>query len=301
MPNSISEYFRYLASSSQDRTWGLYVIGAGYQPSAIGTNLLPQRHHPLGHFYHWEKGRVLDEFALVYITHGKGEFESKQTGRIDIEAGDFILLFPGVWHRYRPNKRIGWGLYWVHFQGDIAESILQRGFIDPQNAVLKIGLDDSILCVFNNILDCLRAEPAGFQQIIAAQTWEILARALGAARAWQQGSYLTEIVRSFKLMLEEDPHKLPIIDDLLINFDMSRAHFFRVFKEQTGLTPYQYHLQLKMQRACDMLRSSDLSVKQIALALNFQSPYHFSKLFKKKIGLSPTEFRQWKKKKYAAD
>jgi AraC-like DNA-binding protein/mannose-6-phosphate isomerase-like protein (cupin superfamily) len=296
MPNNISEYFRYLASSEQDRNWGLYVIGAGYQPSAAGTDKVPQRRHPPGHYYHWETGRILDEFAMIYVTHGKGEFESKITGRIDVGRGDFILLFPGVWHRYRPNKEVGWGLYWVHFYGDHANRILHRGFIDPQNAVLKIGLDDSILVVFNSILDCLRGEPAGFQQIISAQTLEILARALGAVRAGQQGSHLAKIVRSFKLMLEEDPHKLPVIDKLLANFDLSRARFFRVFKEQTGLTPYQYHLQLKMQRAIEMLRSSTMSVKQIARVLNFQSPFHFSKLFKKKNGLCPSEFRSLKKK-----
>jgi len=72
---------------------------------------------------------------------------------------------------------------------------------------------------------------------------------------------------------------------------MSRTHFFRVFKEQTGRSPHQYRLQFTMRRAGQMLRDSRLSVKEVAKALGFESPFHFSKLFKHKTGLSPRDYR----------
>ena len=78
---------------------------------------------------------------------------------------------------------------------------------------------------------------------------------------------------------------------MIEEFDVSRTHFFRIFKEQTGQSPYKYHLQLKIRRAGEMLRDSNLTVKQISIALGFRNPYHFSKLFRTKTGTSPRQYR----------
>lgn len=285
------EYYRYLALNPSDRTWGLSVTGAGYQPAQPGCDELPPRRHPPGHFYLWDAGRLLSEYAVVYVTHGAGEFDSQGTGPIGLTAGDALVLFPGVWHRYRPRKKTGWGIHWVHFQGDTADRLRADGVLKPDRAVLRIGLEPLILQAFRDVLDALRAEPAGFVQIAAAKTLEILARLVGAASAGRAVPRLQEVVSRARLRLEEDPGGLPVVDEMIEEFDVSRTHFFRIFKEQTGQSPYKYHLQLKIRRAGEMLRDSNLTVKQISIALGFRNPYHFSKLFRTKTGTSPREYR----------
>ncbi|NBX30152.1 AraC family transcriptional regulator [bacterium] len=292
MRKSAAEYYRYLAVNPRDHAWGLCVTGAGYQPSAPGVAGVPRRRHPPGHYYSWEAGRVLNEYAVVYVTHGQGEFDSQATGLRQLEPGDAILLFPGVWHRYRPRKDTGWGSYWIHFEGDTADRLREAGAVQPQRAVLRVGLDETILQAFTTVLDVLRSESAGFAQIAAARTTEILARIVGTAGTERPVPRLQAIVRRARLMLEEDPGSLPNVEEMIRSFDVSRTHFFRVFKEQTGQSPYKYHLQLTIRRAAEMLRDSSLSVKAIALALGFRNPYHFSKLFKLKTGSSPRDYRQ---------
>ena len=63
--------------------------------------------------YSWKKGRVLAEYQALYVTRGAAEFESKPTGSENVAVGNVILLFPGVWHRYRPVLKAGWGTYWI--------------------------------------------------------------------------------------------------------------------------------------------------------------------------------------------
>lgn len=292
MRKSAREYYRYLAVNPRDQAWGLCVTGAGYQPAAPGAAGVPRRRHPPGHFYDWEAGRVLNEYAVVYVAHGRGEFESQATGLRQVESGDAMFLFPGVWHRYRPLEATGWGSYWIHFEGETADRLRATGAIQPQQAVLRAGLDESILQAFTTVLDALHAESAGFAQIVAARTMEIMARIIGAAGAERPVPRLQAIVRRARLMLEENPGGLPHVEDMIRTFDVSRTHFFRVFKEQTGQSPYKYHLQLTIRRAAEMLRDSSMSVKQIALALGFRNPYHFSKLFKRKTGSSPSDYRE---------
>lgn len=291
MPISITEYYRYPVSSPRDRLWGLFVTGAGYQPLPAGTRSPPDRPHPDAHYYTWQQGRVLNEYAIVYVVHGRGEFQSKPTSRRDLAAGDAFLLFPGVWHRYRPIKEIGWATYWVHFQGENADRLHNRGLIRPEEAVLRIGTNEEVVHSFTRLLDRLRCEPVGFSQMIAADVLEILAAVLGAARADRDNLTERDIVNRAKLRLEREDDRLPSIEELPDELGLSRARFFRLFKQQTGLSPYQYHLQLKIRRAGRMLSNSDMPVKEIAGLLNFQSAYHFSRLFKRKTGFSPRDFR----------
>jgi AraC-like DNA-binding protein len=75
------------------------------------------------------------------------------------------------------------------------------------------------------------------------------------------------------------------------SFSMSEKHFRRIFKQQTGLSPYQYHMQVRVYRAKEMLRGTTLSVKEIAASLCFETPFHFSNAFKKQTGVSPSQWR----------
>lgn len=66
--------------------------------------------------------------------------------------------------------------------------------------------------------------------------------------------------------------------------------FSALFHEYTGLTPHQYWLNLKINRA-KILLASGRSVKETAFALGFDSEFYFSRLFKKKVGIPPSQWR----------
>jgi len=290
MSHSTTNYFRYLTVGDRDIQWGLYVTGAGCTVVPPGIHYPPAVHPEVYHFA-WERGRVLPEHQIVYITRGEGEFESAKAGKKKITAGNVFLLFPGEWHRYRPNREIGWDEYWVSYNGDYPDRLVKHGFISPENPVLQTGLDDAILHPYVNLLDQVRSEPVGYQQLIAADTTTILAAVLAAVRSRRNGGRIDAMVRRAKLILEQQPEELASMERLAAELNLSPTHFHRLFREHTGLSPYQYHLQLRINRAKEMLHGTNLSIKQIAAALGFENPYHFSKTFKKKTGMSPSKWR----------
>jgi AraC-like DNA-binding protein len=73
--------------------------------------------------------------------------------------------------------------------------------------------------------------------------------------------------------------------------ELSESHFSRLFKEQTGHSPVDYFIYLKMQHACSMLTLTQSTVKEISDTLGYSDAYYFSRLFKKVIGVSPREYR----------
>ena len=161
----------------------------------------------------------------------------------------------------------------------------------PETPLLQTGLDDAILHPYLSLLDQTRAEPVGYQQLVAAGTMAILAAVLAAVRSQRNGGRMNALVRRAKLILEQRTEELLSMEKLAASLKLSPTHFHRIFKEQTGLSPYQYHLQSRINRAKEMLHGTNLSIKQIAATLSFENPYHFSKIFKKKTGMSPTRWR----------
>ncbi len=283
------EYFRYLPVSRRDRQWDLYVTGTGCIVRAMPGD--PDKGHPEPYYYVWETGRVVREFGALFIVEGRGEFDSETTGKRTISAGNVVLLFPGVWHRYRPSRETGWTYYWSHFGGGYAEQLVQQKFIHPERPVLQTGVDETVFHSYRCLLDRVRSAPPGLQQLAAANVMEILGASLAAARTRHSGAEASELIRQATRSLEQNTEEAVDMEQLAASLHLSYDRFRHVFKHQTGLAPYQYHLQLRVNRAKELLDATPLSVKDIAAALKFESPYHFSAIFKSKTGMSPTEWR----------
>jgi transcriptional regulator GlxA family with amidase domain len=76
---------------------------------------------------------------------------------------------------------------------------------------------------------------------------------------------------------------------------LSRRRFSQVFREVTGSSPKSYYDTLRLGMAKEMLRTTSLSLIQIAERFGFSSSFHFSKAFRHHFGVPPSEYRKGKK------
>jgi AraC-like DNA-binding protein len=91
--------------------------------------------------------------------------------------------------------------------------------------------------------------------------------------------------------LENDFSKDWKLEDLLKIAHMSRSNLMRVFRKATGQTPIEYLVRLRIQRAMEMLRNSDLSITEIAMEVGFNDSNYFTRQFRRALSLSPRQFR----------
>jgi AraC-like DNA-binding protein len=284
------EYYRYFPVSDRQRLWDFYVTGVGRIVRAYrGT---PDRGHPAPYYYVWESGRVLDQFGLIYITQGKGEFQSATTRRTVVDAGTLFLLLPGVWHRYRPCDRTCWSYYWVHLGGAYLTRLLQRQVISPERPIFKTGLRESLLRPYAALVERARTEPPGFQQMMCGNVLEILGAALASEHGQLESDQLGTLVRQATVMLEQGMQGSVDMRQLAASLGVSYDGFRHAFRRHTGLAPHHYLLQLRINHAKGLLYSTDLTVKEIAASLGFEDPYYFSRAFRKATGMSPNRWRQ---------
>jgi AraC-like DNA-binding protein len=81
------------------------------------------------------------------------------------------------------------------------------------------------------------------------------------------------------------------LDDMSKNMYLSSVYISKVFKEKTGESPINYLINLRLEKAKDLLISTESLIKSIARSVGYNDAYYFSKLFKKYYGHSPYKFR----------
>jgi AraC family transcriptional regulator len=72
----------------------------------------------------------------------------------------------------------------------------------------------------------------------------------------------------------------------------SRAHFLRMFRAATGLTPHQYVLERRLSTARQLLQQSKMLLADIALKCGFSSQTHMNDVFRKRLGVTPLQYRR---------
>ena len=94
-----------------------------------------------------------------------------------------------------------------------------------------------------------------------------------------------------RLMSEKLGEELEL-DDVAREAGLSRPHFYKLFRKQTGLTPNLFLNTLRMERAIDSLTSTDKSVTDIGFDLGFSSQASFTRFFTSNVGIAPSDYRR---------
>jgi AraC-like DNA-binding protein len=286
-------FSRYFSTKplNTDEGLGISISTLGHHVHPQGE-VYPQGSHPESYFFNWNNGRYLPEYQLLYITKGKGTFEATGLPPIEIAAGTIMLVYPDIWHRYKPNEDTGWEEYWVGFSGAYAKYLLEQACFNAQSPIIQVGLNAEIEMMFEKLLDVMESEEEAKRKL----TSFILIQLLGIV--------YTSVLLSNKTLSKKEK----IVDDVkkAINLRWQESLDFeklaeeqntsyswlrKVFKEVAGTSLNQYHLMIQLRKAEQMIVESDQTLSEIAAACGFESIFYFSRIFKKKMGVNPSELR----------
>ena len=245
----------------------------------------------MDHDFDLKKGRILKALQIVSISAGRGWFETKETGRRKIEAGMAFVLLPGVWHRYRPNPKTGWRESWVEIQGPVLASLLKN---NPE-MTLKIihGNKDALLLEeiigkthrLSRDVDAIRPE-------LSAEAYRCLACLAKCNSSSEQTSNLRKAIFKAEHYLANHYDEKLEMQAVAKLVGTSYSNFRRAFLKQTGLSPWQYVLQVRLVQARRLLATNENKLDDIAHKVGFSSGFHLSGVFSKAFGISPSQWRK---------
>ncbi len=288
-------FARYLPVNEEALRWEIYCNDAGYSHVPPGTDYPPNpAEHPQSYASKVVHGRILREYQVIYITSGGGFFNDKTNGETELKAGDVFILFPGVWHSYHPVRDIGWKEYWVGFAGAHVDRLFRNKLLDPQKPIYHIGLNQEVIGDFETIMQLCRDQTPGFQIRLGALVLLLLAHIHAAEISSHVTATDNELVQTARMVMQHHLDAGIETEQIAEEIGVDYTYLLNIFRQHTGLTPYQYFLQLRIHRAKELLSDPALSIKAVSAMMNFENQYYFSRLFKKKTGYSPS---QWKAEK----
>ncbi|MBR1934095.1 MAG: AraC family transcriptional regulator [Prevotella sp.] len=284
---------KYMLANERDSLWGLTVTTIGYEEINEG-DAYPTRGHADGYYFELSKGRILPEYQLLYIIEGEGVFHSRTVPEAHLREGDFFLLFPGEWHSYHPTGRRGWKKYWIGFKGDNMDNRVRAGFLSPQKPIYHVGYSAEIVQLYKQAYAAAQAEEAYAQQLMAGIVNHLIGMMYSLERNIElktRNQAHVDMINRAQLRIRESLESSLTIQQVAEELGVSYSNFRKLFKEFTGFSPATYQQDLRLQRAKELLSTTDMSIKEIAYQLNFESPDYFSAKFKIKTGRRPSELR----------
>jgi AraC-like DNA-binding protein len=283
----VQDYFVYMPENRLCAAWGCTAVSTGYTEIPPHSDYPPSR-HPDDHHFSWARGRILQAYQVVLISHGSGRLEfGQQPKQVLVGEGSIFLLFPGVWHRFAPDRKIGWVEHWIECRGSAFDFACDAGLLQSERPVHDSNAE--IAGVFASIHELAKEDSLRNQPVLSTLGLQLLA--LLCRPADINSNVTGRLVDRARMILMERCGSPLHVEELAEELGISYPYFRRLFREQTGMSAKQYQMTVRIQRARDFLVNTDKSIKEIAGLLGFHSAFHFSNQFREMIGCTPTDYR----------
>ena len=230
-----------------------------------------------------------DDWLLFYVAKEHETFFLES--EVEAPAGSFIIFRPGEkqHHIYRGNKTAEF--YYIHFETeDISFSELES------SKMYRIEPSSEISGIFEEIINDIQLKRPCHEKLSVFKFLQIMG-ILERKALWgddTHGKYLNEIEMVVQ-KINRDYFENVSLDEYARMCRMSKYHFLRVFENVTGMTPISYRNRIRLERAKELLKDTNLSVHDIGARVGYTSQSYFCDAFKKEVGVSPANYRKVKK------
>lgn len=263
----------------------LYLTYMGYFPKAT---------------YHYRvRPHGCKDNILIYCTRGRGWFilDGK---RFEVAANEFIIV-PSTKEpmSYGADENDPWTIYWIHFSGKDMDAF-NRGFrIALHDGARQILINEKGLELWESMYQNLQM---GYSKENLTNTNLCLYHFLATFLYPERHANIKiqdekNMIKDTTVYMQEHLNDKLTVENMAEKNNLSTSHFSSLFRKSTGMSPMDYFIHLKIQKACVMLSSSEIKIKDIAITIGYDDPFHFSRLFKKNMKVSPHQYRMLRRKK----
>ncbi len=231
-----------------------------------------------------------DHYLLHFVVSGKGKYYYKDQV-FEVKSSQCFLICPDELAYYIADEDDPWTYYWIGFSGSRAHPYLSQIALTKKSPILNVEDMDYIICCLEEVIESSKLirggdlRMLGHLYILLSKLYEESKRPIDQTL---QDDYIKKAVEYIDMNYI---HNISI-SDIADSLNLNRSYFSSLFKKKLQVSPQNYLIQLRIDKACDLLiRNQTLSVNYIAQSVGYTDQLVFSKTFKKLIGMSPSSFR----------
>ena len=236
--------------------------------------------------------RVLGSYAVVYVLEGQGRFQDAGGFAQDVTAGDLLLLFPEVAHRYGPGRRGEWTEFHLIFEGSAFDFWREAGVIHLEQPVYALQPVSDWLNRLLSVADRSDLQTAGGRLVSVSRLLTVLAEIAATREEEETHAGVLPWLDRARHLLESDLSQAISPGSVAAQIGLSYETFRKGFEQQTGISPARFRADKRLGAAQALLRHTQMTSRQIADSLGFHDEFYFSRWFKQRVSLSPRDFRR---------
>lgn len=210
-----------------------------------------------------------------------------------LQKGSVFCLFPGQIYSYRLADSSVSALLrmsWLAFSGSQSELLLRRLGLDVKRPYLQACWKPEHEKQLERIQNILRSRKPGCELTLQADLYRLFDLLQHTADAEQPGGDGAWLQRCVHYMESRYADGITVADAVRVS-GKHRTYVYQAFRNAYGVSPMNYLIRLRMQKAAEKLTGSAQTVSGIALAVGYPDLFSFSRAFRKYYGCSPTQYR----------
>jgi AraC-like DNA-binding protein len=282
--------FKNVVIEDNDISFGLTINSIGHK-SIMPSKSISETNKIRDFKYHYKKGKVSNEFKLIYITNGIGYVCFENMSEIEISKGKILLIYPQQKYTYYHLTHTEWKEYFIRFEADTAYSMMINRFFPADKLIIDIGFNEELVKLFNRAIDVVKNGLKSSQVYLSGMLFHMLGLIISESKNKTLEKRLFQQIEQGKIIFNENVFNDIKIEEIASKLNLGYTSFRLNFKKITGDTPAKYFNNLKINKAKQLLLETPNSIKEISYMLQFSSIEHFSTLFKKTTGETPRDFR----------
>jgi len=229
----------------------------------------------------WHRINLVNEkmYLLIYALDGQADYEVSGEN-FCISKGDMLFFNKGQAHTGYSNKDNPWTYCTIAFDAENLSA-------DEFPILTHISNTEFLGQIYKTLNYEWTAKKSGYLLMCRGLVSELLCTLIRENSSEHRKGAVIENVK--RHMVENFINDFTV-DELSKIAGISVPHFHRLFKENTGLSVKKYLNTIRINRACDLLKSGEHNITEVAYTVGFHDIYYFSRLFKKMVGTSPSSF-----------
>lgn len=233
--------------------------------------------------------RTLDFDILIYVTSGCIQVIEENI-EYQICAGDVLFLKSGKHHYGTKEILKGTSWYYLHFHSSLSGSDEHSKDVLALPKFFHLTPDSTCSQKIAKFIEGIHSQEKETIWRRNAMLFDLLTTiAFYQKELLKQEPKLCDKIASYLESIYQEPFSAIKLEN---QFHLSYKHLAAVFKKGKGTTMQAYHSGVQMDEACKLLKSSSLSIGEIASSLGYSDPLYFSRCFHKQYGESPTDYRK---------
>lgn len=215
---------------------------------------------------------VRTHWLLHYVVSGFGKF-TREGITYDIGPGQIFVIPPYVETYYQADNKRPWKYIWIGFTAEEVPEVLQKPVISCPNAGN----------IFNEMLTCEKLE-SGRSAYLSSCLWKLV------SVLSEHGETKSDYIDKALNYMHSDYVNRITIQQIADSIGLNRKYFCSLFSKQVGVSPSEYLIHLRLNKAAELMTTYHQSPTTAAMSVGYDDIYHFSKIFKKHFGVSPREY-----------